>query len=174
MRIPGTTDADQMIIHGNHHDAWVNGAGDPISGAVALMETVRAFSRLLETGWRPRRTIVFALWDGEEWGLLGSTEWAEHHREVLNEQAVIYFNSDSNSRGWFGGSGSHTLETFVRQVARDIQDPRTGKSALGALKERALDNAATAEDSTRAAITRTPRLTRYCVSSLWVPVADGT
>ncbi len=150
VRIPGTTDADQMIIHGNHHDAWVNGAGDPISGAVALMESVRAFSRLLETGWRPHRTIVFALWDGEEWGLLGSTEWAEHHRDVLDEQAVVYFNSDSNSRGWFGGSGSHTLETFVREVARDIRDPRTGKSALGALTERALENAATAEDSTRA------------------------
>ena len=88
-RIPGTTDAEQLVIHGNHHDAWVNGANDPTSGAVALMETARAFSELLETGWRPKRTIVFALWDGEEWGLLGSTEWAEHHRASLGENAAM-------------------------------------------------------------------------------------
>lgn len=148
-RIPGTTADDQWVIHGNHHDAWVNGADDPISGAVALMESARSFSQLLETGWRPRRTIVLALWDGEEWGLLGSTEWAEFHGEELERNAVMYFNTDSNSRGWLNAAGSHSLETFVRQVARDIDDPDSGESALAAGMTHDLDEAKTAKDSTR-------------------------
>jgi N-acetylated-alpha-linked acidic dipeptidase len=150
VRIPGAVDGEQVVIHGNHHDAWVNGAGDPTSGAVTLMETARSLSELLKTGWRPRRSIVFALWDGEEWGLLGSTEWAEHHREMLNAQAVVYFNSDSYGAGWFGGGGSHTLKTFVEQVARDIEDPRTGQSALQAALDRRLERVSSAADSTRA------------------------
>jgi N-acetylated-alpha-linked acidic dipeptidase len=148
VRIPGTTDADQMVIHGNHHDAWVNGANDPTSGAVALMESVRSVSELMKTGWRPKRTMVFALWDGEEWGLLGSTEWAEHYRDQLDEQAAVYLNSDSYSRGWFGGGGSHTLTTFVGQLARDIPQPGGG-TALEAVIARGLENASTARDSNR-------------------------
>ena len=79
VRIPGATLPDEWVIFGNHHDAWVNGADDPISGAVSLMEVARGLGELLKSGWRPKRTIVLALWDGEEWGLLGSTEWAEAH-----------------------------------------------------------------------------------------------
>ncbi len=150
VRIPGAVDEEQLVIHGNHHDAWVNGAADPTSGAVALMETARSLAVALESGWRPRRTIIFALWDGEEWGLLGSTEWAEHHRETLDDQAVTYFNSDSYAAGWFGGGGSHTLKTFVEQVARDIKDPRTKMSALDAALQRRLEGMHSASDSARA------------------------
>jgi N-acetylated-alpha-linked acidic dipeptidase len=131
--IPGATDPDQWVVYGNHHDAWVNGANDPISGQVALGETARALGALLKTGWRPARTIVLAAWDGEEWGLLGSTEWAEAHADELRAKAVIYYNSDTNESGWLGVSGSHSLEEFLAQVARDVTDPATGKSVLDAL-----------------------------------------
>ena len=135
-RIPGARYPDQWIIHGNHHDAWVNGANDPISGMVALEETARAFGALLKTGWRPARTIILAGWDGEEWGLLGSTEWAEAHAVELRAKAVAYLNSDSNGRGWLDVSGSHSLQAFMREVARDIRDPKSGKSVLDAALER--------------------------------------
>jgi len=146
-RIPGSTDPDQWVIFGNHHDGWVNGASDPVSGASALMETARSLSVLLKSGWRPKRTLIFGLWDGEEWGLLGSTEWAEDHADELRDKAVAYFNTDSYSRGTFGAEGSHTLETFVREVARDTKDPQTGRSAIEAEQARALARAKSAEDS---------------------------
>ncbi|HYL75652.1 MAG TPA: M28 family peptidase, partial [Bryobacteraceae bacterium] len=95
--IPGSTYPDEWIIYGNHHDAWVNGANDPLSGASALLETARTLSTLRKQGWQPKRTIVLALWDGEEFGLLGSTEWAEKHQDELARKAVVYINSDSNS-----------------------------------------------------------------------------
>ena len=128
-KIPGTTEADQWIIRGNHHDAWVNGAEDPISGLVAELEEARAMGELLKQGWKPKRTIVYAAWDGEEPGLLGSTEWAETHADELKKKAVIYINSDTNGRGMLGASGSHTLEHFVNTVAKDIEDPETKLSA---------------------------------------------
>ena len=123
---------DQWVLYGNHHDAWVNGAEDPISGQAALGETARAVATLLKTGWRPARTLVFASWDGEEWGLLGSTEWAEAHAEELRAKAVVYYNSDTNEAGWIDASGSHSLEQFVTEVARDVTDPKTGTSVLAA------------------------------------------
>jgi N-acetylated-alpha-linked acidic dipeptidase len=129
-RVPGTTDADQWIIYGNHHDAWVNGAEDPISGMVALEESARSVGTLLKTGWRPARTLIFAAWDGEEWGLLGSTEWAEKYRDQLRRNAVLYLNSDTNGRGFIFAGGSHSLQSFMTEVARDVQDPRTNKSVL--------------------------------------------
>jgi N-acetylated-alpha-linked acidic dipeptidase len=131
-RIPGAVAPDQWVIYGNHHDAWVNGADDPLAGQVALDEAARGFGALLKSGWRPKRTIILAAWDGEEWGLLGSTEWAEKHQDELRKNAVTYINSDTNERGWLGVSGSHSLQTFVEQVARDIRDPKTGKSVLEA------------------------------------------
>ncbi|HEX9106671.1 MAG TPA: M28 family peptidase, partial [Longimicrobiales bacterium] len=134
-RIPGALSPDQLVIYGNHHDAWVNGANDPIAGQVALGETARAIASLLKTGWRPARTIVFAAWDGEEWGLLGSTEWAEKHAAELAASGVAYLGSDTNQRGWLGAEGSHSLEEFVRQLARDIPDPKRGKSVLAASLE---------------------------------------
>jgi N-acetylated-alpha-linked acidic dipeptidase len=131
-RIPGAADPDQWVIYGNHHDAWVNGAQDPLSGQIALLETARALGTLRKTGWRPARTIVLAAWDGEEWGLLGSTEWAEKHERELHDKGVVYINSDVNDRGWLTADGSHSLATFVTEVARDVRDPRTGKSVLDA------------------------------------------
>ena len=126
VRIPGSEYPDEWIIRGNHHDAWVNGADDPLSGAVAEMEELRGLGELLKQGWKPKRTIIYAFWDGEEPGLLGSTEWAETHAEDLRKHAVLYINSDGNSRGFFGASGSHSLENFVNGVMKDIQDPETG------------------------------------------------
>jgi N-acetylated-alpha-linked acidic dipeptidase len=123
--IPGATFPDEWVVRGNHHDAWVNGAGDPISGASPQLEEARALGELLKQGWKPARTIIYCFWDGEEPALLGSTEWAEFHADDLKKHAVAYFNSDSNSRGLFGAEGSHSLENFVNNVARDIEDPET-------------------------------------------------
>lgn len=127
-KLPGTTEAEQWIIRGNHHDAWVNGAQDPVSGMVAELEEARALGMLYKQGWRPKRTIIYAAWDGEEPGLLGSTEWVETHADELRRHAVAYLNTDSNARGYLGLSGSHTLEKFINGVALDIQDPETGLS----------------------------------------------
>ena len=128
-RLPGTTEADQWIIRGNHHDAWVNGAEDPISGLVAELEEARALGALYKQGWRPKRTIIYAAWDGEEPGLLGSTEWVEAHADELKTHAVAYLNSDTNGRGYLGVSGSHSLEKFINGVAMDVPDPETGASS---------------------------------------------
>jgi len=124
VRIEGSTYPDEWIIFGNHHDAWVNGADDPTSGAVSLMETARGLSELLKGGWRPKRTIILALWDGEEWGLLGSTEWAEKHAAELRDKAAVYINSD---KGWLSAGGSHGLQQMMTEVAREVMDPRSGK-----------------------------------------------
>jgi N-acetylated-alpha-linked acidic dipeptidase len=122
-KIRGAERPDEWVIRGNHHDGWVNGASDPLSGQVAMMEEGRALGELLKTGWKPKRTIIYCAWDGEEPGLLGSTEWAEAHAELLRKNAVVYINSDSNGRGFFGASGSHTIEKFINEVARDVTDP---------------------------------------------------
>jgi N-acetylated-alpha-linked acidic dipeptidase len=124
-KIPGTTAAGEWIIRGNHHDAWVNGAEDPISGLIAVMEEARAMGELVKQGWKPKRTIIFCAWDAEEPGLIGSTEWAEQHADELKQHAVVYINSDVSTRGYFGAEGSHTLEKFINDVARDVQDPET-------------------------------------------------
>jgi N-acetylated-alpha-linked acidic dipeptidase len=123
--VPGSTYPDEWVIRGNHHDAWVNGAEDPVSGMVAVLEEARALGELLKAGWKPRRTMIYCAWDGEEPGLLGSTEWVETHAEDLKKHAVAYINSDSTGRGFFYMDGSHSLEKFINGVARDVQDPET-------------------------------------------------
>lgn len=122
-RIDGAELPDEWVIRGNHHDAWVFGADDPVSGMVAVMEEARAVGELVKGGWRPKRTIVYTAWDAEEPGLLGSTEWVEAHHAMLKDKAAIYVNSDSNGRGFLSVGGSHTLEKFVNEVARDVTDP---------------------------------------------------
>ena len=124
-RIPGAQTPDEWVIRGNHHDAWVNGAQDPTSGQVALLEEARALGELVKQGWKPRRTIIYCAWDAEEPMLLGSTEWVEEHDKELAQHAVAYINSDSSGRGYLTVDGSHSLEHLVNDVAREIQDPET-------------------------------------------------
>lgn len=124
----GTEEPDVWIVRGNHYDGWVNGANDPISGQSALLEEARSLGELAKQGWRPKRTLVYAAWDGEEPGLIGSTEWAETHAEELTQHAAMYLNTDESGRGFFGAGGSHSLETLVNAVALDVTDPETNVS----------------------------------------------
>src|SRR2546427_8629932 len=144
-KIQGSANPDEWIIRGNHHDAWVNGAEDPISGQVALLEEARALGELLKSGWKPKRTIIYCAWDGEEPGLLGSTEWAEQHYDELRAHAVAYINSDANGRGYFYVEGSHTLEKFSNDIARDVMDPETKLSAWKRDQLHEIANAKSAE-----------------------------
>jgi N-acetylated-alpha-linked acidic dipeptidase len=137
-KIPGSQAPDQWVIRGNHHDAWVNGAEDPISGQVPLLEEARCMGELLKQGWKPKRTIIYCAWDGEEPGLLGSTEWVEQHASELRDHAAIYINSDGNSRGFLHADGSHTLEKLVNAVARDITDPEKNISVWKRLQAQRL------------------------------------
>lgn len=127
-KLPGSTNPDEWVIRGNHHDGWVNGAEDPISGAIAQLEEARALGELWKQGWRPKRTIIYTVWDGEEPGLLGSTEWVEQHQDELRRKGVFYLNTDGNGRGVFGVEGSHSLERFANEVSKDIIDPETNKT----------------------------------------------
>ena len=137
-RLQGSTLPDEWVIRGNHHDAWVNGAHDPISGMAPELEEARALGELVKQGWRPKRTIVYIAWDGEEQGLLGSTEWVEHHDEEIRYKAGIYINSDGNGRGFLNADGSHSLEHFINDVARDIEDPDTKVSVWKRMQARAI------------------------------------
>jgi N-acetylated-alpha-linked acidic dipeptidase len=126
--LKGNTAPDEWIVRGNHIDGWVNGAADPIAGMVAELEEARAMGELYKQGWRPKRTIVYAGWDAEEPALLGSTEWVEHHAAELKQKAVAYINTDGNGRGYLGMGGSHSLERFINEVAREVPDPETNLS----------------------------------------------
>jgi N-acetylated-alpha-linked acidic dipeptidase len=151
-RLQGATYPDEWIVRGNHHDAWVNGAQDPASGMSAELEEARALGELVKQGWRPKRTIVYAAWDGEEQGLLGSTEWVEQHQSELRDKAVVYINTDGNGRGFLNVAGSHALEALVNAVARDIEDPQTKASVwkrMQALEIRRGPAAARSEARTR-------------------------
>jgi N-acetylated-alpha-linked acidic dipeptidase len=135
-RVRGSAYPDEWIVRGNHHDAWVFGAGDPVSGMVALLEEARAVGALMRAGWRPARSIVYAAWDAEEPGLLGSTEWAEAHADELGRHAVAYINTDGSGRGFLGAGGSHTLERLVSEIAGEVPDPQTGVSVGERLRAR--------------------------------------
>jgi N-acetylated-alpha-linked acidic dipeptidase len=152
-RLRGQERPDQWIIRGNHHDAWVFGAEDPLSGLVALMAEARSIGLLAKEGWAPKRTIVFTAWDAEEPGLLGSTEWAETHAQELREHAAIYINSDNSGRGFLRVGGSHTLEKWINGIARDVIDPQKGIPVGERLRAFRLINGA-AEDR-RDALNRT-------------------
>jgi N-acetylated-alpha-linked acidic dipeptidase len=130
--IPGSEFPDQWVMVGNHHDAWVNGADDPIGGAVSLLETARTLAAMVKQGWRPKRTIKIALWDSEEFGLIGSTEWVEKYQDELKKKGVAYLNSDTNNRGWLGVSGSHTLEAFATEVGKSVTQPGTSQNLVEA------------------------------------------
>jgi N-acetylated-alpha-linked acidic dipeptidase len=143
-KLPGSELPDEWIIRGNHHDGWVNGAADPISGMVAEMEEARVIAEMVQSGYKLKRTLVYCAWDAEEPSLLGSTEWAEDNQEELRKKAVLYVNSDGNSRGFIGAGGSHTLEPFFNEVADAVTDPQTGVS----IKERRYASAVVNADKT--------------------------
>lgn len=141
--IKGSEYPDEWVLRGNHHDGWVNGADDPLSGQSALIEEAKGLGDLLKTGWRPKRTIVYLAWDGEEPGLIGSTEYAEDHDKELQQKAVVYINSDDISKGYYNASGSHALEGFVDEIGQSVIDPETGVTVNERKKARQITNATT-------------------------------
>jgi N-acetylated-alpha-linked acidic dipeptidase len=148
-KLAGGSEIDQWIVRGNHHDAWVNGAEDPTSGQVALLEEARALGEIYKQGWRPKRTIIYAAWDGEEPMLLGSTEWVEQHAQELQQHAVAYVNTDASGRGFLQAEGSHSLEALVNGVARDVNDPEAGISVWKRLQANRIHDAKDAEARTQ-------------------------
>jgi N-acetylated-alpha-linked acidic dipeptidase len=133
-KIKGSQEPDRWIVRGNHHDGWVFGAWDPLAGTVSMLGEAKAIGALVKSGWKPKRTIVYASWDGEEPGLLGSTEWVETHAKELREKAVMYLNSDTNARGFLWAEGSHSLQHLVNGAAADVTDPETGVSVQERLR----------------------------------------
>src|SRR5450631_1235270 len=132
--IRGSDFPDEWVIRGNHHDAWVNGADDPISGQASMLEEAKAMGAMVKSGWKPKRTIVYCAWDAEEPALVGSTEWVEDHAALLQQNTVVYINSDENGRGFLNAGGSHALEKLVDEVAKGIPDPQSGVSIYDRLK----------------------------------------
>ena len=149
-KIKGSEFPDEWIVRGNHHDAWVNGAADPISGQAALLEEAKAIGQLVKAGYKPKRTLVYTAWDGEEQSLLGSTEWAEDHQIELSQKAVAYINTDGNSRGFLEAEGSHAFENFVTEIAKDVTDPQTGSSVFERRKATEVVRAASAKQKKEA------------------------
>jgi len=140
------SDDNEWVLRGNHHDAWVNGADDPVSGQSALLEEARMLGELHRQGWQPKRSIVYCAWDGEEPGLLGSVEWVETHLDELKKHAVAYINSDSNERGFLGAGGTQDLQSFISSVARDIRDPETNMSVFQRSRLNSIVHAKDAEE----------------------------
>ncbi len=141
--LKGSEFPDEWVIRGNHHDAWVNGASDPVSGLAALMEEARAVGEMSKSGFKPKRSIVYCAWDGEEQGLLGSTEWVEDHYAELQQKAVLYINSDDNGRGFLLAAGSHSLEPAFAEIVKEVKDPRLNVSVFDRKRSKAIIDAAT-------------------------------
>jgi len=144
--IQGSQYPDQWVIRGNHHDAWVNGANDPVSGMAAELEEAFAIGSMVKSGWKPKRTLVYCAWDAEEQGLMGSVEWVEEHAASLQAKAVAYINSDGNGRGFLGAEGSHAFTGLMTEISKSIQDPQTGVTIF----ERQRANRATEATTTAA------------------------
>ena len=144
--LKGGKAADQWVIRGNHHDAWVNGADDPIAGQAAMLEEARMLGELHRHGWTPSRTIIYCAWDGEEPGLLGSVEWVETHLAELQQHAVAYINSDTNERGFLSPGGTQDLQTFISGLARDVKDPETPLSVFARSHLSSIANAKDADE----------------------------
>jgi N-acetylated-alpha-linked acidic dipeptidase len=163
-RIRGSELPDEWVVRGNHHDGWVFGAWDPLSGNVALMAEAKAIGALLQTGWRPRRTLIYASWDGEEAGMLGSTEWAETHAQELQRHAVLYLNSDLIERGFLDAEGSHSVQRLINEVGAGIRDPETGKTVLERLRAKLRADAYSDSDD------QVQKLAEAAASSADVPI----
>jgi len=137
-RIDGNEESDRWVVMGNHRDAWVFGAVDPNSGTATMLETARGFGALLKQGWKPRRTIILCSWDGEEYGLIGSTEWAEENAAELQQKAVAYLNVDVAVNGpHYGASAVPSLWRLIRSATREVKDPNTGKTVYQQWTDRA-------------------------------------
>jgi len=141
---------DQWVIRGNHHDAWVNGAEDPISGMAPELEEARVLGEMHKQGWTPKRTIIYCAWDGEEPGLLGSVEWVETHVDELKKHAVTYINSDGNERGYLFAGGTQDLQEVVSAVAHDIKDPEKNISVYERAHLRSIVHAKDADERGKA------------------------
>ncbi len=144
-KLKGSDYPDEWVIRGNHHDAWVNGAADPVSGQAAMMEEARSIGEMAKGGWKPKRTIVYCAWDGEEPGLLGSTEWVEFHENELKQKAVLYINSDGNGRGFLEAGGSQALEPAFTEIIKEINDPEKNVSVYERRRSLDIVNAASAK-----------------------------
>ncbi|MDG1708586.1 MAG: transferrin receptor-like dimerization domain-containing protein [Emcibacteraceae bacterium] len=160
-KMKGSEFPDQWVMRGNHHDAWVHGAADPISGLVVQMEEARIIAEYAaNTGWQPKRTIVFGAWGAEEQGLIGSVEWVEDNAKELSEKLVAYINTDGNGAGFLGAGGSHTLETFFDQIAHEVTDPIQGMTAAERVRSR---NLMSSDPMTRS---RAEKSSHYYLSAL--------
>lgn len=148
--IKGSEYSDEWVMRGNHHDAWVNGADDPISGQSAMLEEAKALGKLLKTGWKPKRTIVYCSWDGEEPALIGSTEFAEEHTTELQQKAAIYINSDGNGRGFLDAGGSHALQPLMYEISKKVIDPQTHVSVFERWKANKIVKASSAKEKKEA------------------------
>ena len=159
--IKGAEFPDQWIVRGNHHDGWVNGAADPISGMASELEEAIAIGAMVKQGWKPKRTLVYCAWDAEEPGLMGSTEWVENHAAELQAKAVAYINSDGNGRGFLGAQGSHAFAPLITEISKTVKDPETGVTVF----ERA--KAAQAASATSAAAKKEAfELTQYPLGAM--------
>lgn len=143
-KMKGSEFPDEWVMRGNHHDAWVNGAADPISGQAAMMEEARAIGEMVKNGYKPKRTIMYCAWDGEEPGLLGSTEWVEYHADELQQKLVLYINSDGNGRGFLSAGGSQALEPAFTEIIKEVNDPQTNVSVYNRKKSADITGAGTA------------------------------
>src|SRR2546423_2849092 len=148
-RIEGDEEKDRWVILGNHRDAWVFGAVDPNSGTSAMLEVGRGFGEVLKGGWKPRRTIILCSWDAEEYGLVGSTEWAEEMAPELNDKAGGALHLDAAGSGAnFGASSVPSLWKLIRETTRDVKDPKTGKSIYQQWQDRVNEDRSEEERAT--------------------------
>jgi len=175
-RLPGSDDSEWVVL-GNHHDAWIFGAADPGSGTAVMLETARALGELVRSGWKPRRTIVMCEWDGEEPGLIGSTEWVEGNRSELQAKAVAYINTDVGVDGPnFGASSSPSLKELIRDATREVQDPRGGRSVYEVWREHAThakdEPSSTARSEARAEVSGEPPIGALGAGSDFCPFFD--
>ena len=135
--LEGSENPEQWVILGNHHDAWIYGAADPSSGTASLLEVARCLGQLAKEGHRPKRSIIFASWDAEEFGIIGSTEWVEELKAELQQKAVAYLNVDiAATGGRFNASAVPSLKPLVRAVTQDVIDPRTMQTIYDVWKKR--------------------------------------
>ena len=156
-KIKGSEYPDEWVIRGNHHDAWVNGASDPVSGLASVLEEAKAIGQLVKKGYKPKRTLVYCAWDGEEQSLLGSTEWVELHAKELSAKAVAYINTDGNSSGFFNAGGSHAFTQLVTDIAKEVKDPLSTASIFE--RKRASEIIKAATPAKRDALLGNPQFT---------------